>query len=121
MSKCWFDWEKWIIKKNIKDEDRNYNFWRDWNWKTWILLEKNPFLKDDVDIDRIVVSNKVLCKKGYKYFIGYNNGEEIIPLCIRVPQINANATTFEGTEFMSFFIPAIKSAVILKKILTVNL
>ena len=61
---------------------------------------------DDVDIDKIIASNKVSFKKGYKYFIGYKDGEEVIPLCIRVPQINSNARILEGTECMSFFIPA---------------
>ena len=26
---------------------------------------------NNVSIDKIIVSNKVSCKKGYKYFIGY--------------------------------------------------
>ena len=87
---------------------------------------------DDVDIDKIIASNKVSFKKGYKYFIGYKDGEEVMPLCIRVPQINSNARILEGTECMSFLIPADellekyneiwnKAAIILKKIFIVNL
>ena len=68
--------------------------------------KRNPLLMDDVDIDKIIASNKVSFKKGYKYFIGYKDGEEVIPLCIRVPQINSNARILEGTECMSFLIPA---------------
>ena len=33
--------------------------------------DKNPVLIDDVNIDKILLSNKVsFSKKGYKYFIG---------------------------------------------------
>ena len=37
---------------------------------------------DDVDIDKIIVSNKVPCKKGYKYFVGYKDNGKVKPLSI---------------------------------------
>ena len=46
---------------------------------------------DDVNIDKILISNKVsFGKKGYKYFIGYkdnNNDYEINPLYVMLPKI----------------------------------
>ena len=41
---------------------------------------------DSVTIDQIVVSDKFKqSKEGYKYFIGYQEGEIIKPLCIILP------------------------------------
>ena len=34
---------------------------------------------DNMDIDNIVVSNKVSYKKSYKYFIGYRDDIKVIP------------------------------------------
>ena len=42
---------------------------------------KNPISINDVDISKIVVSNKVnFGKKGFRYFIGYKNGKKVRPL-----------------------------------------
>ena len=42
-----------------------------------------------IDINKIVVSNKVsFGKKGFKYFIGYK-GAKIRPLCIFLPKMRA--------------------------------
>ena len=44
---------------------------------------KNLILIINIDINEIVVSNKVyFCKKGFKYFIGYKYGIKVKPLCI---------------------------------------
>ena len=52
-----------------------------------IEIEKRKFhnqklltLMDDVDIDKIIVCNKVSCEKAYKYFIGYKDNEKVIAL-----------------------------------------
>ena len=47
---------------------------------------KRPISIKDVDINKIVVSNKVsFGKKGFKYFIGNKYAKKIKPLCIFLP------------------------------------
>ena len=42
---------------------------------------KNPIFLDDVDINKIIVSNKVsLGEKGFTYIINYNDNEKVKPL-----------------------------------------
>ena len=45
---------------------------------------QKPNFNNDVNIDRIVVSNKVpFGRKGFKYFMGFENVyEKVMPLCI---------------------------------------
>ena len=50
--------------------------------------QKYPTLMDSVDIDKIIVSNNVSCKKSYEYFLGYKDDENIIPLCIMLTQMS---------------------------------
>ena len=61
-----------------------------------IKINKKEFHKskqavnlDSVIVDRIVVSDKFkLSEEGYKYFIGYQEGEIVKPLCIILPKMN---------------------------------
>ena len=47
---------------------------------------KSRILINDIDINKIVVSNKFLFgKQDFKYFIGYKDSETIRPLCIFYP------------------------------------
>ena len=59
-----------------------------------------------VNVDQIVVSDKFKDNnKGFKYFIGYQEGEIIKPLCIIWPQMSGYIKYFEnGGKNMSFFI-----------------
>ena len=58
----------------------------------------------NMDIDKIVVSNKVsFSKKGFKYFIGYKD-TKIRPLCIFLPKMSAYRRVFDETKYMSFLI-----------------
>ena len=46
---------------------------------------KIPVSINDIDIDKIVVSNKLpFVKQDFKYFISYKGSEKIRPLCISV-------------------------------------
>ena len=58
-----------------------------------------------VDLDQIVVSNKVKHNnKSFKYFIGYYDGL-VRPLCIILPQMSGYIKYFEnGGKNMSFLI-----------------
>ena len=49
--------------------------------KSKFHYHKNPTLVD-VDICKLLISEKVSCKKAYKYFIGYKNDEKIKLLCL---------------------------------------
>ena len=59
-----------------------------------------------VNIVQLVASDKFKhSDEGFKYFIGYQEGEIVKPLCIILPQMNGYIKYFEnGGENMSFFI-----------------
>ena len=59
-----------------------------------------------VNIDRVVVSDKFKHNnKGFKYFIGYQEGGIVKPLCIILPQMSGYIKYFEnGGKNMSFLI-----------------
>ena len=41
-------------------------------------------------------------KSSLKYFIGYNDGDVIRPLCIKLPQIIGYVENFDGNKTMYF-------------------
>ena len=59
-----------------------------------------------VIIDQIVVSDKFKHNnEGFKYFIGYQEGEIVKPLCIILPQMSGYIKYFEnGGKNMSFMV-----------------
>ena len=59
-----------------------------------------------VNVDQIVVSDKFKHNnEGFKYFIGYQEGEIVKPLCIILPQMSGYIKYFEnGSKNMSFLI-----------------
>ena len=66
---------------------------------------KRPISIKNVDIDKIVVSNKVpFGKKGFKYFIGYKHAKKIKPLCVYLPKMTAYREDFDETKYISFLI-----------------
>ena len=78
-----------------------------------IILGKKEFPKSEepidllsVNLDQIVVSNKFKHNnKVFKYFIGYQEGEIVKPLCTILPQSSGYIKYFEnGGKNMSFFI-----------------
>ena len=57
---------------------------------------KQPINLMSVNVDQIVVSDKFKhSDKGYKYFIGYQEGEIVKPLCIILPQMSGYIKYFE--------------------------
>ena len=47
-----------------------------------------PILINDLDINKIVVSNKVsFGRNGFKYFIGSKDGKKVRSLCILLPKL----------------------------------
>ena len=67
---------------------------------------KQPIDLDLVTVDQIVVSDKFRhSDEGFKYFIGYQEGEIVKPLCIILPQMSGYIKYFEnGGKNMSFFV-----------------
>ena len=64
---------------------------------------KSPILVDYIDINKIVVSNKISYgKNDFKYFIGYKDAKRIRPLCILLPKISAYRRNFDKTKCVSF-------------------
>ena len=61
---------------------------------------------DSVNVDQIVLSDKFKhSDESFKYFIGYQEGEIVKPLCIILPQMNGYIKYFEnGGKNMSFLI-----------------
>ena len=53
---------------------------------------------DSVTVDKIVVSDKFKhSEEGYKYFISYQEGEIVKPLCIILPQMSGCIKYFENS------------------------
>ena len=67
---------------------------------------KEPINLMSVKVDQIVVSDKFKHNnEGFKYFIGYQEGEIVKPLCIILPQMSGYIKYFEnGGKNMSFLI-----------------
>ena len=67
---------------------------------------KEPIDLMSVNVDQIVVSDKFKHNnEGFKYFIGYQEGEIVKPLCIILPQLNGYIKNFENEgKNMSFLI-----------------
>ena len=58
---------------------------------------------NDIDINKIVLSNKLpFGKQDFKYFIGYKDAEKIRPLCIFHPKMNIYKRDFDKTRCMYF-------------------
>ena len=61
----------------------------------------------DVDIEKVLVSNKIFCgEKNHKYFIGYlYDNHKVKPLHIMLPKTSAYVRTYDGqTKWMYFLI-----------------
>ena len=67
---------------------------------------KQPINLDLINVDQIVVPDKFKHNDGgFKYFIGYKEGEIFKPLCIILPQMSGYIKYFEnGGNNMSFVI-----------------
>ena len=67
---------------------------------------KEPIDLMSVNVDQIVVSDKFKhSDKGFKYFIDYQEGKIVKPLCIIIPQMSGYIKYFEnGGKNMSFLI-----------------
>ena len=69
---------------------------------------------EDIDVNNILVSKKepYRTKNSHKYFNGYNDNDNIRPLCIKLPQMTGYARKFNENATMSFIV---KDKKLLKK------
>ena len=66
---------------------------------------KRPVSIKNVDVNKIVLSNKVsFGKKRFKYVTGYKDAKKTKPLCIFLPKMSAYRKNFNETKYMSFSI-----------------
>ena len=74
---------------------------------------KKPIDLLSVNVDQIVVFDKFKhSNEGFKYFIGYQEGEIVKPLCIILPQVSGYIKYFEnGGKKMSFFLKMMKCGI----------
>ena len=83
--------------KSINFEDKKIK-------KSSFYKNKKLFKLNDIDVNKILVSKKESygTKNSLKYFIGYNDGDAIRPLCILLPQMIGYVKHFDSNETMSF-------------------
>ena len=88
-----------MTKKTLKFNNIRVN-------KKKFHMSKEPIDLMSVNVDQIVVSDKFKHNnEGFKYFIGYQEGEIVKPLCIILPQMSGHIKYFEyGGMDMSFLI-----------------
>ena len=83
--------------KSINFDDKKIN-------KSNFYKNKKLFSLNDIDVNKILVSKKESygTKNSLKYFIGYNDGDVIRPLCILLPQMIGYVKHFDSNKPMSF-------------------
>ena len=77
----------------------------------FIIKKKKKNNIEDINVNNILVSKKD-SKNSHKYFIGYNDNGNIIPLWIKFPQMTGYARRFNESSTMSFIV---KDKKLLKK------
>ena len=87
------DWKKTLKFNDIKVNKKEYK-------------SKQAIDLDSVTVDQIVLSDKFKhSEEGFKYFIGYREGEIVRPLCIILAQMSGCIKYFEnGGKNISFLI-----------------
>ena len=87
-----------------KNEWKECEFWRQKINKSNFYKSKKLFKIDDIDVNKILVSKKELYSKksSFKHVIGYNDNDDLIPLCIKLSQMIGYAKYFDSNKAMSF-------------------
>ena len=72
--------------------------------KSNFYKNKKLFKTEDIGINNILFSKKESygTKNSHKYFTGYNDGDVIRPLCIKLPQMIGYVKCFDNNKTMSF-------------------
>ena len=62
---------------------------------------KSPISINDADISKIVVSNRVrFGKRGFKYFIGYEDGKKVRTLCVVLSKCECISFLIKNEELL---------------------
>ena len=72
--------------------------------KNIFYRSRKPFNASDIDVNKIVISKEVVygTKNSFKYFIGYNDKEDLIrPLLLKLPQMIGYLKEFDDSMTMS--------------------
>ena len=86
-----------FVPLNIKISEKTLKFNNIRLNKKEFHESKEPIDLLPVNIDQIVISNKFKHNnEGFKYFIGYLEGEIVKPLCIILPQMRGYIKYFEN-------------------------
>ena len=74
--------------------------------KNTFYCYKSPIFLNDLDIDKVLVSNKIsFGEKSYKYFIGYfYNDHKVKPLYIMLPKTSAYFKSYDGKPQWMYFL-----------------
>ena len=72
--------------------------------KSNFYKNKKLFKIDNIDVDKILISKKEPYgkEKSYKYFISYNDNDNIRPLCVKLPKMIGYVKCFDNAKTMSF-------------------
>ena len=83
--------------KSINFNDKKIN-------KSSFYKNKKLFSLNDIDVNKILFSKKESygTKNSLKYFIGYNDGDAIRPLCILLPQMFGYVKHFNSNKTYVF-------------------
>ena len=83
--------------KSINFDDKKIN-------KSNFHKNKKLFSFNDIDVNKMLVSKKESygTKNSLKYFIEYNDGDVIRPLCIIIPQMIGYVKHFDSNKTKSF-------------------
>ena len=86
-----------MSEKSINFDDKKIN-------KSNFYKNKKLFNLNDIDVNKILVSKKEShgTKNAHKYFIGYNDGDVIRPLCTILLQMIGYVKHFDSNKTMSF-------------------
>ena len=74
-----------------------FTFWDNETEKNRFYRNKTPIFFRDVDIEKVLVSNKIsFGEKNYKYFIGYLYNDKVEPLDTMLPETSACVKSHDG-------------------------
>ena len=86
-----------MSEKDINSEDKTIK-------KSDFYKNKKTNSIDDIDVNKILASKKKSdgTKNSLKYFIGYNDNDDIRRLCVRLLQVTGYSRKFDENATMSF-------------------
>ena len=107
--------KKYFFFTKYKNEWKERKFWRQKNKKSDFYKNIKVTKIYGIDANKILISKEKPygTKSSFKYFIGDNDNDLIIPLCINLLQMTGYVRKFEGNTTISF---KISDKQLLKKI-----